>query len=246
MDFTSWLIVSLVAGIVCSPDGMMAIVCNFKHIQKFKTACLWAVLITVFHLLFGVIAAVITVYAAEFKVIAMIIIRLVGILLTGYFAYESIKEALDPEQEDSELSFKEILLTTAVVGSIDAASFAHGTAIHLGEIGQGGIFSAVLSWSISSVVVGIATLLAGVFAWKGGEKLVREYGARFLVVGAVSRVGLFFALMLMLVFALGEHLGYFEISHKIQLLAELGTILLCAVIFYIPARKAQIARIEGI
>jgi len=246
MNLTSWIIVSVVAGLVCSPDGMMAIICNFKHIKKFKAAFIWASLITIFHMLFGVIAAVITVYAAEFKVIAMILIRVIGIALTGYFAYESIKEALDPELEDSEISFKEILVTTAVVGSVDAASFAHGTAIHLGENGSSGISSAVGSWILSSIVVGIFTLLAGIFAWKGGERLVREYGAKFLVIGAVSRVGLFFALMLMLIFALGEHLNYFHVAHSKQLIAELGTIILCGIAFYFPARKAQLSRMQSI
>ena len=99
---------------------------------------------------------------------------------------------------------------------------------------------------ISSVVVGLATLLAGIFAWKGGEKLVKEYGAKFLVIGAVSRVGLFFALMLMLIFALAEHLNYFHIKHSIQLVAELCTIILCGVAFYFPARKAQLSRMQSI
>jgi len=246
MDFTSWLLVSFIAGLVCSPDGMMAVICNFKYIKKFNEAFLWASLITIFHMLFGVLAAVITVYAAEYKTEAMLIIRGVGIALTGYFAYESIKEALNPEEEDGQISFKEILMTTAVVGSVDAASFAHGTAIHLAETGSGGLSSAVGSWVISSIVVGFTTLMAGVFAWKGGEKLVREYGARFLVIGAVSRVGLFFALILMLVFALGEHLGFIHIPHSAQLMAELGTIVLCGVFFYLPARKAQLARMQSI
>jgi len=66
------------------------------------------------------------------------------------------------------------------------------------------------------------------------------------VIGAVSRVGLFFALMLMLIFALGEHLNYFHVAHSKQLIAELGTIILCGVAFYFPARKAQLSRMQSI
>ncbi len=178
------------AGIACSPDGMMAVLINFRHIQDIRDAFTWSLWITAFHTLLGGSAAAITAFATDWQNGAFLAVRLFGIVVTGYFARDSLKEALNPEDQDKTLTFKEVLITTAVVGSLDAASFGHGSAVHLVNCS---FLSVMSNWTVSSVVVGILTLITGITAWKG-RSVVKKAGTPFLIVGAIMRVGLFIGL----------------------------------------------------
>ncbi len=226
-----WVSPSVNSGLMCSPDGMMAVVCSFLYIRSYKDALVWAALTAAFHLLFGGTAAFLT---GTSENTAILIIRIAGIALTGWFLKSSIKEALATDVEDENLPFGKILVTTAVVGSIDAASFGHGSAVAM--MGKANIAVVISSWLISSVIVGVLTMATALMTLKG-RSLVKTFGTPFLVLGAILRVGLFVGLLAMLSIDIAKFVGLLEAdSYK-------GVIVVLAItsgaLMFMPTLRAQ-------
>ncbi len=102
----------------------------------------------------------------------------------------------------------------------------------------------VYNWLFSSIIVGLATFGAGVSALVGGTRL-QQAGLPFLALGAVTRVGLFFGLIAMLVFGLSEYFELYSISHGKQLLIEVLIVVGLSVLLYPFARRAQLKRLSS-